>query len=130
MGVCTSKRTVLRPRIINPLAWLRAQYKISSRPIGKGHFGRVYKGQSPGGETVALKLVYKKHLDSHEREGISKEAKTLVRLRHPGVLRSIDHIETDDIFLLVTEFVPGKTLQEALEEDQKFKDEQVSSIAR
>ena len=110
MGICISHRTKKINRALNPIAWLRANYTVDVAPIGKGHFGKVFKGSSLEGDTVAIKVISKKQLDKFERKGVEKEVDTLEHLHHPGVLKIIDHSENEDYVVLVTEYVAGRTV--------------------
>ena len=110
MGICNSHKATKTHREPNPLAWMRANYDLDVAPIGKGHFGNVFKGKSHHGETVAIKVISKKKLDKFERQGVDKEAQFLESLQHPGVLRIIDHCENEDYAVLVTEYVAGRTV--------------------
>ena len=112
MGICASTKEHRSNGSLNPIAWMKANYAVDVAPVGKGHFGSVFKGKSLDGETVAIKIISKKKLLAEERRGIENEAKMLEHLDHPSVLHILDHNENKDYIVLVTEFVAGKTLQE------------------
>ena len=60
---------------------------------------------------MALKIIPKKKLSRIERREIEKEAQILDQLSHPNVLQLIDYQDSDDYFVLVTEFIEGYDLQ-------------------
>ena len=60
---------------------------------------------------MALKIIPKKKLSRIERREIEKEAQILDQLSHPNVLQLIDYQDSDDYFVLVTEFIEGNDLQ-------------------
>ena len=129
MGVCNSQKATK-----SPFNWLRASYSVDIYPVGKGHFGSVFKGKTESGEKVAIKIVSKKELCSEERRGVKKEAMALDSLDHPSVLRIYDHHESEDYMVLVTEYVEGNTLQQVAREKaqkaRKFPEEKAADIAR
>ena len=110
MGICNSKKVSRANLTWTPPSWLSSNYDIESRPIGMGHYGRVYKATSKDGETVAIKIIRKRNLSFKELVSSANESKTLKKLNHSGILRLIDHHENQSHFVVVTEFVEGKTL--------------------
>ena len=130
MGICASTKDNKSHGSLNPIAWMRANYPVDVIPIGKGHFGNVFKGKSLDGETVAVKIISKKKLSEEERAGLENEARTLECLHHPSVLHIIDHSENEEYIVLVTEYVAGKTLQEVAHmKGRRFSEQKVATIA-
>ena len=69
MGACTSKPSLVTSSVaLDGLVEMRSRFRIESNLIGKGHYGRVFKGHSPDGNTVALKLVGLRKLSKKEKE--------------------------------------------------------------
>lgn len=66
--------------------------------------------------------------DAAELERSLREARTLARLQHPGVVRLIDVIETRDGPMLVMEPVPGETLAERVLRDGRPSPEEVRRL--
>ena len=74
----------------------------------------VYRGEhvSGIGMTAAIKKLHP-HLaiDSNLRRRLRVEAKALVRLNHPNIVRILDFVEEDEACALVVELVEGRTLR-------------------
>jgi hypothetical protein len=78
-------------------------------PIGRGGVGLVYRARSEEtGEIVALKTLHL--LDPEELEGFRREVHTLMRLRHPGVARVLEHGVEEGTPWYAMEFVDGPPL--------------------
>lgn len=80
-------------------------------PLGAGGMGAVYRAVDDGGTLVALKLLHPDvGADPVARARLTREAAALQRLRHPAVARVLD-VEADSTeAFLVTELVPGRSL--------------------
>ncbi|MEI7921703.1 MAG: protein kinase [Planctomycetota bacterium] len=91
------------------------RYTILDR-IGSGSMGRVYRAQHQlMGRIVALKVI-SPELISNERvvSRFMREMRLVARLDHPNVVRAFDADQVDNMFYIVMEFVPGKSLGEML----------------
>ena len=90
-------------------------------PLGKGGMGEVWVGYD---ETLKRKVALKairgdRRLDAETKARFLREARILSQLDHPGICQIHDLIEgDDDSDFLVLELIEGKTLKEALEEDE------------
>ncbi|MFC1878901.1 protein kinase [Chloroflexota bacterium] len=97
---------------------------IVLRKIGQGGMAAVYQAtdtQSSGGNLWAIKEMSDAALsDPGERQyaiqSFQREAELLRRLEHPNLPKVIDAFTEGGKHYLVMEFVPGKTLNEMLEE--------------
>uniref|UniRef100_A0A0D6QS71 non-specific serine/threonine protein kinase n=1 Tax=Araucaria cunninghamii TaxID=56994 RepID=A0A0D6QS71_ARACU len=82
--------------------------------LGKGGFGRVYRGVLPGGQEVAVKRV------SHDsRQGLREflaEISSLGRIRHRNLVRLLGwcHSRRKGELLLVYDHMPGGSLDKLL----------------
>ncbi|TNJ26547.1 Kinase, NEK [Giardia muris] len=76
--------------------------------LGKGTFGAVYAGHG-NGRNVAVKVVNLGGHDDKERELLRREAKILLSIDHPNIIRCLGTGEDslEDIFVLVTELCCG-----------------------
>ena len=86
--------------------------------VGSGGMGDVYGGYDEKLERkVALKvLAPEQRLDVEARERLLREARALSRLDHPNICRIHDYIESDEVDLLVLEYIDGRTLAEVMTE--------------
>jgi serine/threonine-protein kinase len=82
--------------------------------IGEGGMGEVYLGYDESlDRQVALKALHAQdRLDGEARERMLREARALSRLDHPNICRIHDYIESDDVDILVLEYIDGQTLQD------------------
>ncbi len=104
------------------------------REVGCGAMGAVYLGRA-GAERVALKVIHE-HLVREPRffKRFEREAEAGSRVRHPNVVRTLDHgtSAAGDLPLcyLVMEFVEGRTLRSLLRELRTVPEALLLEIAR
>lgn len=86
-------------------------YELLSE-IGRGGMGVVYRARHTlMDEIFALKLIHPEHAQNQEfRRRFLAEAKTLYKLKHPGIVDFRDIGESDGRLFLVTELLAGETL--------------------
>lgn len=95
----------------------RGFYTVESF-IGRGGMGAVYKGtQTVLKRPVAIKIMRQDQaLDAEFRLRFLREAQTLARLNHPGVVNVIDCGEAGlDFLFIVMEFVDGANLMDVIQ---------------
>jgi predicted Ser/Thr protein kinase len=87
------------------------------RRLGQGGMGVVYLAEGPDRKEVALKVL-RSHVahDPTARARLEREATTLQKVNHPGVAGILDHDLSGDRPYLVTRFVPGRPLDEQVDE--------------
>jgi serine/threonine-protein kinase len=85
---------------------------VVESPLGAGGMGSIYQGKDERlGEAVAIKfLKHALHGDSVLRERFRREALSLAKLRHPGIVTVLDFGEADGELYTVLELVRGSTL--------------------
>lgn len=85
--------------------------------VGKGAFGMVLRAFDTKLERiVAIKVLAPEMASmSPARKRFLREARTSARIRHENVVR-IHSVEEEPIPYLVMEFIPGRTLQQQIEE--------------
>jgi serine/threonine protein kinase len=90
---------------------LKGKYKIYDQ-VGSGGFATVYLGRNTDtNEIVAIKVLSEQFTrEPYYVERFRREAGLAERLRHPNVVRMLDHGIEDGIHFLVMEFVEGLTL--------------------
>ncbi len=79
--------------------------------------GMVYKARQPKlDRLVALKLLPIASMpDASFAERFEREAKTLARLNHPGIVNVYDFGQTKDFYYFVMEFVDGTNLRQLIQ---------------
>jgi serine/threonine-protein kinase len=91
------------------------QYRIESL-LGRGGMSDVYLAtHETSRRRVALKLVRLADITNGERRFLS-EAQLLSNLDHPDIVRLYDFFESQGMLALAIEYVPGRGLDEILEE--------------
>jgi serine/threonine protein kinase/tetratricopeptide (TPR) repeat protein len=85
-------------------------YRVLER-LGRGGMGVVYRAEHrDSGATVALKCV--EAPDRGLLQGIRREIGALARLRHPGIVRILEHGVQDGLPWYAMELLEGRTLRE------------------
>jgi len=96
------------------------RFVFASKPHGEGGFGRVIKGRDNILERdIAVKILNPilSRFDADERERFRREARTLAQLSHPNIPAVYDIVFGPDEFLIVFQFVAGRTLRTVLDEE-------------
>ncbi|MCS7016293.1 MAG: serine/threonine-protein kinase [Gemmatales bacterium] len=96
--------------------WL-GQYRILDR-LGQGAMGTVFKAVHTGmGRIVALKVLKLSNLrDKQQLLQFEREIRVLAQMQHPNIIMAYDANRGRGVHFLVMEYVPGKTLQQLVEE--------------
>jgi len=100
---------------------LPRRYRITGE-VGRGAMGIVYSAVDTHLEReVALKELPAFFLgDRQRRERFRREALTLARLSHPGIVQIYDLLDQDGRLVLVMELVKGGTLEQRLTDHGRF----------
>ncbi|WP_328990189.1 protein kinase [Kribbella sp. NBC_01245] len=104
-----------------PSAPLEAEERVGPyrlvRRLGQGGMGVVYLAQAADERDVALKVL-RSHVahDSTARARLERETATLQKVDHPGVAGLLDFDLQGERPYLVTRYVPGKSLDEHVED--------------
>ncbi|MFI8823910.1 serine/threonine-protein kinase [Streptomyces sp. NPDC053431] len=89
-------------------------YRLLYR-LGEGGMGRVYLGRSPGGRTVALKVVHGTIAgDPGFRRRFAREVRAAQSLRGAGTVPVLDADPEAEVPWLATAYVPGPALSDAV----------------
>ncbi len=85
-----------------------------TRHVGRGGMGSVWEArQNILGRKVAIKVLSSKLAQSpHFQARFTREAQTLARLQHPGIVSIYDFILRDDYCCIVMEYVDGPNRQD------------------
>ena len=108
------------------------RYKIVEQ-IGHGGMGRVYKAlQAPLDRLVGLKVLGAGHdRDANFYKRFFLEASVTAKLTHPNTITLYDYGRTEDgIFFIAMEYLNGRTLSAAMQQDGPLAQERVIHIAQ
>jgi hypothetical protein len=104
-------------------------YRLLGR-LGAGGMGRVYLGVSPGGRQVAVKLIHPVHAGTAQfRERFTRE---IDAARKVGGFHTASVVDADphaDPPWMVTAFIDGPSLQEAIGRDRPLRPGEVRMLA-
>lgn len=86
--------------------------------IGQGGMGVVYKARQVDLDRIVAIKVLSPRLSSDPEfaRRFNREAKTLARLNHPGVVQIFEFGREEELYFLVMEFVQGISLREMMRE--------------
>jgi tetratricopeptide (TPR) repeat protein len=100
------------------------------RLAGQGGMGAVYKARDrTSGERVAVKLL--SVIGAADRQRFEREARLLSELRHPGIVRYVDHgVTASGEPYLVMEWLEGEDLSERLARARLSADETTALASR
>lgn len=99
--------------------------------IGEGGMGVVHLGVDPRGRAVAIKVL-RDHVaqDPDSRARLAREVTTLSRIRHPRVAPVLDADTAGPRPYVVTRYVPGTGLDEAVRDDGPFRGDALVRLGR
>jgi serine/threonine protein kinase len=92
------------------------EYRLLER-IGKGSFGEVWRGESPSGIPVAVKVLHRPAEDEAGRRELAS-LELVKRLRHPALLATLDFWTYGERLYIAMELADG-TLRDRLRECRK-----------
>ena len=96
--------------MVNLVGQRLGQYRLT-RLLGRGGFADVYLGEHVYlGSQAAIKVL-SALLAPEASSGFLDEARTLVRLAHPRIIRLLDYGVQEEMPFLVMEYAPGGTLR-------------------
>ncbi|WP_300675296.1 bifunctional serine/threonine-protein kinase/formylglycine-generating enzyme family protein [Desulfoluna sp.] len=109
------------------------RYEVKGK-LGQGGFGAVYRvfDQKMECEKALKVLPEAVASDRAAMVGLKKEAVTMAKLNHPGIVHVYDFCDTGSIKYIDMEFVAGASLSEALVDAPggRFDEERVKDLAR
>ncbi|WP_189243348.1 serine/threonine-protein kinase [Planobispora rosea] len=105
------------------------QYRVLGR-LGRGGMGTVYLGQAPDGQQVAIKVINSEY-SQHEqfRMRFRREADAARRVRRFCTAAVLDAALDGDQLYVVTEFVPGPNLEEAVRSGGPLRGSSLDALA-
>ncbi|AXK44351.1 serine/threonine-protein kinase [Brachybacterium saurashtrense] len=127
----TPRRAAQDPLLRDPRLRALAEdsgYEVLGR-IGAGGMGIVYRARDADGNDVAIKLLRHEIADdARARERLAREVAAQKLVRNDSIVRILDaELDSADAFV-VTEFVPGPTLEDAVRAHDGLHPEAVREI--
>jgi predicted Ser/Thr protein kinase len=105
-------------------------YRLLDR-IGEGGMGVVYLARDPEQRSVAIKILRPAVAgDPNARRRLAREVETMRRVRSPFVAEVIDTDVAGDMPYIVTQYVPGRTLDEVVTEQGPLSGARLARLAR
>jgi len=90
-----------------------------SNLLGKGGFGSVWKGMTPDGEPVAIKVLNPDVIENERAiRKFFHEAIILSKMDHPNICRFFDFFPHEGNYAIVMDFVKGTELKSILEKQE------------
>ncbi|GIH94105.1 hypothetical protein Psi01_47350 [Planobispora siamensis] len=104
-------------------------YRVLSR-LGRGGMGTVYLGQAPDGQRVAIKVINPEYTQHEQfRMRFRREADAARRVRRFCTAAVLDAALDGEQLYVVTEFVPGPNLEEAVRSDGPLRGSSLDALA-
>jgi len=95
-------------------------YQIES-VLGQGAAAMVYRARRPDGSIVALKVLHRAAgADAKIRDAFQHEAKILLKLNHPGIVRAMDAGQMDGHYYMTLALIGGQTVDALLTRQKKL----------
>jgi alpha-tubulin suppressor-like RCC1 family protein/tRNA A-37 threonylcarbamoyl transferase component Bud32 len=111
---------------------LEAEYHILGE-LGRGGMAVVYLARDRAlGRAVAIKVIRAKYVEDAEAMArFAREARTVAQLQHPNIvtLYAVRQLQSNGL-ALVMQYVPGRTLKEAIREDGPLPPSRVDQVLR
>ncbi|WOL06502.1 pollen receptor-like kinase 1 [Canna indica] len=86
--------------------------KSQAEVLGAGNFGCSYKASLPNGSSMVVKRF--RHMNKMGKEDFVEHMRRMGRLSHPNLLPLVSYYYRKDEKLLVTDYVPKRSLANAL----------------
>ncbi|MDO5740867.1 MAG: protein kinase [Ornithinimicrobium sp.] len=105
-------------------------YELGER-LGEGGMGVVWRATSSNGREVAIKVL-REHIahDEHARARLRREVHTLARVHHPRIASVIDADVDGPAPYIVTEYVPGRPLDQVVADRGPIRGEALLRLGR
>ncbi|KAJ9539755.1 hypothetical protein OSB04_026261 [Centaurea solstitialis] len=89
---------------------------MTDKILGMGATGTVYKAEMPGGEIIAVKKLWGKHIKEtiRRRRGVLAEVEVLGNVRHRNIVRLLGCCSNRECTMLLYEYMPNGSLDDLL----------------
>ncbi|CAK80366.1 unnamed protein product (macronuclear) [Paramecium tetraurelia] len=103
---------------------------IIEQSIGKGTFGKVYRGlHKPTQQFVAIKILEKSKIEQPaDFTRIQREIHILRKLRHPNVVQLYEILESETKIYLIMEFVSGGELFQHIVKSKRLPENEAAAL--
>jgi serine/threonine protein kinase len=113
--------TAVRPADAPPVARIFAEHYEIEAPVGRGGMGSVFRViDRRDGKTYALKVLHASAADASTLKRFEREAAVLRRIAHEAVPKIRGYGVAGGSMYLVTEFIDGANLRDAITERGAF----------
>uniref|UniRef100_UPI0010410FF4 serine/threonine-protein kinase n=1 Tax=Actinomadura roseirufa TaxID=2094049 RepID=UPI0010410FF4 len=111
------------------LPWMGPYTPLSK--LGEGHTGAVYLATDHGGRKAAVKILRSPLVagNAAARRRLAREVDSMRRVHSPFVAEVLDADMTADQPYIVIEYVPGRTLEDAVEESGPIRGRDLRRLA-
>ncbi|CAD8080298.1 unnamed protein product [Paramecium sonneborni] len=115
----------LNYNIANPL-----DNYIIEQSIGKGTFGKVYRGlHKPTQQFVAIKILEKSRIEqAADFTRIQREIHILRKLRHPNIVQLYEILESETKIYLIMEFISGGELFQHIIKHKRLSESEAAAL--
>lgn len=104
---------------------------VTHELLGEGPLGRVFRAEDQtDGRNVALRILPADLLDAQSLPVLVSDLKAAAQVSHPNLVKLLGLIEHEGQRALLTEYVAGKNLAEALKAGRKMAFQQVHTLGR
>ncbi len=106
-------------------------YKVICK-LGKGSFGSVYKVIYIKSSNIrAMKVIKKSSINYQDDERVFlKEIEILAKTEHPNIIKIIEYYKDEINYYIITEYISGGELYEAISKCNKFNESKAAYIMR
>ncbi|CAD8075315.1 unnamed protein product [Paramecium primaurelia] len=103
---------------------------IIEQSIGKGTFGKVYRGlHKPTQQFVAIKILEKSRIEQPaDFTRIQREIHILRKLRHPNIVQLYEILESETKIYLIMEFVSGGELFQHIVKNKRLSENEAAAL--
>lgn len=110
------------------------KYQLSDRVLGKGSYAKVQMGRNKAtGESVAVKILYRKNMKKNDFKKVEKEVEILKKLRHKNVIQVYDAYADleENVYYIVMEYAAeGDLFKKIVDEEHEFNENEARDIIR
>jgi calcium-dependent protein kinase len=126
-----SCRKRFRPGALSASQRLRASYKLTSKILGIGFYGKVYVAIcKETGAQVAVKIINKRRLNRYALNNLFREVQVLQAVNHPHIVRLLETFEDKQELHLVMERVNGCDLFDRISKDGRLTEKVAKTAMR